>query len=103
MWIFCHEAYYTALVMIVHNQQLHALPLGLLGRVTTSKGPNTRTQLVSPGGLAPRVWTPTTPHTNCWPEAPLGGEGGLVGVGSGRGNGVGGGVHEGRLGEVQEG
>ena len=28
------------------------------------------------GGATPRFWTPTTPPTNCWPEAPWGGGGG---------------------------
>ena len=27
----------------------------------------------NPGGATPRFWTPTTPPTNCWPEAPWGG------------------------------
>ena len=27
------------------------------------------------GGAIPRFWTPTTPPTNCWPEAPEGGGG----------------------------
>ena len=29
-----------------------------------------------PGGATPRFWTPTTPPTNCRPEAPWGGGGG---------------------------
>ena len=33
------------------------------------------------GGPTPRVWTPTTPPTNCWPEAPRGGGGGGLGGG----------------------
>ena len=39
------------------------------------------------GGATPRFWTPTTPQTNCWPEAPWGGGrgGGIGGGGSGRG------------------
>ena len=37
-----------------------------------------------PGGATPRFWTPTTPPTNCWPEAPWGGGGG---GGHGRGGG----------------
>ena len=41
------------------------------------------------GGATPRFWTPTTPPTNCWPEAPWGGGGGLGGGGSGRGAGEG--------------
>ena len=58
------------------------------------------------GGATPRFWTPTTPPTNCWPEAPWGGGGGggdLRG-GSGRAKGGGyrrgwgGGLREGRLG-----
>ena len=46
-----------------------------------------------PGGATPRFCTPTTPPTNCWPEAPWGegGGGGIGGGGSGRGN-CGGGV-----------
>ena len=28
------------------------------------------------GGATPRFWTPTTPPTHCWPEAPCGGGGG---------------------------
>ena len=60
------------------------------------------------GGATPRFWTPTTPPTNCWPEAPGGGGGGgghwrggfkegqiWGGVGIG---GAGGGLQEGRLG-----
>ena len=31
------------------------------------------------GGATPRFWTPTTPPTNCWPEAPPGGGGGGIG------------------------
>ena len=38
--------------------------------------------MYSTGGAIPRFWTPTTPPTNCWPEAPGGG-------------GIGGGVQEG--------
>ena len=38
------------------------------------------------GRRTPRFWMPTTPPTNCWPEAPLGGRGG-----SRRGKGGGGG------------
>ena len=59
------------------------------------------------GGATPRFWTPTTPPTNCWPEAPWGGggrggiggggKGGAIGGGSRRGLG-GGGLREGRLG-----
>ena len=30
----------------------------------------------APGGATPRFWTPTTPPTNCRPEAPWGGGGG---------------------------
>ena len=30
----------------------------------------------TPGGATPRFWTPTTPPTNCRPEAPWGGGGG---------------------------
>ena len=30
----------------------------------------------SPGGATPQFWTPTTPPTNCRPEAPWGGGGG---------------------------
>ena len=44
------------------------------------------------GGATPRFWTPTTPPTNCWPEAPLGGWGGggaSEGGGSGRAKGGG--------------
>ena len=40
------------------------------------------------GGATPRFWTPTTPPTNCWPEAPWGG----------LGRGIGGGVQGGQLG-----
>ena len=47
------------------------------------------------GGATPRFWTPTTPPTNCWPEAPWGG--GALEGGSRRGKG-GGGLREGRLG-----
>ena len=32
--------------------------------------------MYTPGGATPRFWTPTTPPTNCWPEAPWGGGGG---------------------------
>ena len=49
--------------------------------------------LRGPGGATPRFWTPTTPPTNCWPEAPWGGGGvGGGGVGGGGGGGIGGGV-----------
>ena len=41
----------------------------------------------TPGGATPRFWTPTSPPTNCWPEAPWGGGGALEG-----------GFREGRLG-----
>ena len=41
------------------------------------------------GGATPRFWTPTTPPTNCWPEAPWGGGGG---------GGLEGGFREGRMG-----
>ena len=41
------------------------------------------------GGATPRFWTPTTPPTNCWLEAPWGGGGALEGGGSGRANGGG--------------
>ena len=60
------------------------------------------------GGATPQFWTPTTPPTNCWPEAPWGGHwrggsgrGGGGGGGSRRGwggGGGGGGLREGRLG-----
>ena len=57
------------------------------------------------GGATPRFWTPTTPPTSCWSEAPFGGGGGIaggvhsgrMGGGSSRGWG-GGGLREGRLG-----
>ena len=66
-----------------------------------------------PGGATHRFWTPTTPPTNCWPEAPWGGGGGGGGGGIGGGGGgsrrgdggggiggaMGGGIREGRLGE----
>ena len=42
------------------------------------------------GGGTPRFWTPTTPPTNCWPEATWGG--------GGSGGGVQGGANGGRLG-----
>ena len=46
-----------------------------------------------PGGATPRFWTPTTPPTNCWPEAPWGGGGGGGGIGGGvQGGAIGGGV-----------
>ena len=45
------------------------------------------------GGATPRFWTPTTPPTNCWPEAPWGGGGGGGGMGGGW-------VKEGRMGGV---
>ena len=38
-----------------------------------------------PGGATPRFWTPTTPPTNCRPEAPWGGGGGGGGGGARRG------------------
>ena len=37
------------------------------------------------GGATPQFWTPTTPPTNCWPEAPWGGGGGGGGGGHLRG------------------
>ena len=46
-----------------------------------------------PGVATPRFWTPTTPPTNCWPEARGGGGGG-----GGGGHGRGGVVKEGRMG-----
>ena len=64
--------------------------------------------MCAPGGATPRFWTPTTPPTNCWPEAPWGGGGGGAleggfregqwGGRSRRGLGGGGGLREGRLG-----
>ena len=48
----------------------------------------------SPGGATPRFWTPTTPPTNCWPEAPWGGGGG-GGCEWGGGQGGGGGANGG--------
>ena len=58
------------------------------------------------GGATPWFWTPTTPPTNCWPEAPWGGGGGghLRGGfregewGRGYRRGWGGGLREGRWG-----
>ena len=45
------------------------------------------------GGATPQFWTPTTPPTNCWPEAPWGGGGGgQWRGGSGEGKWGGGGV-----------
>ena len=41
------------------------------------------------GGATPRFWTPTTPPTNCWPEAPW-----VVGGGAA----LEGGFREGRMG-----
>ena len=39
-------------------------------------------------GATPRFWVPTTPPTNCWPEAPLGG--GILGGAPWGGGGSGG-------------
>ena len=57
------------------------------------------------GEATPRFWTPTTPPTNCWPEAPCGGGRGGGGGGGGaleggvmEGEWGGGGLWEGRLG-----
>ena len=50
-------------------------------------------QWLSPGGATPRFWTPTTPPTNCWLEAPWGGGGG--GAPGGCRGGVGGAAGEG--------
>ena len=52
------------------------------------------------GGATPRFWTPTTPPTKCWPEAPWGGGGGRGGGGGGGGGGGigGGGLGRGELG-----
>ena len=47
------------------------------------------------GGATPRFRTPTTPPTNCWPEAPWGGLGGGIGGGVQVGAIGGGGVKEG--------
>ena len=61
------------------------------------------------GGATPRFWTPTTPPTNCWPEAPWGGAsegvfregewgGGIRGAGGGApGGSVGGGGPSGAI------
>ena len=64
----------------------------------------------SRGGATPRFWTPTSPPTNCWPEAPWGGGsgrrnggGGIGGAGGGGGaprESVGGGVQVGQFGVV---
>ena len=50
---------------------------------------------MGPGGATPRFWTPTTPPTNCRPEAPWGGGGGGGGGGLG-GGGLGGAPGRGR-------
>ena len=53
-----------------------------------------RTEFVQhTGGATPRFWTPTTPPTNCWPEAPWGG-------GGGGGGDLSGGLREGEWGGV---
>ena len=44
------------------------------------------------GGATPRFWTPTTPPTNCWPEAPCGGGGGGLREGRLGGGGLGGAI-----------
>ena len=48
----------------------HCLSLATPGKVSGA------TDTGDTGGATPRFWTPTTPPTNCWPEAPWGGGGG---------------------------
>ena len=50
------------------------------------------------GGATPRFWTPTTPPTNRWPEAPWGGGGGGGGGGGASEGGVQGGRRGGGIG-----
>ena len=47
------------------------------------------------GGATPRFWTPTTPPTDCWPEAPWGGGGGGEAGRGDSGRGPGGAAREG--------
>ena len=76
----------------------HGPKWGHLRHYTTPSVNNTL-QPRGGGGATPWFWTPTTPPTDCWPEAPWGGGGG-----GGGGGGIGGGVQGGRMGGgVQEG
>ena len=60
-----------------------ALPASTLGN--PKGGHMIRLQLpLTTGGPTPRFWTPTTPPTNCWLEAPGGGGDGGGGVLEGR-------------------
>ena len=47
------------------------------------------------GGGGAQLWTPTTPRTNCWPEAPWGGGGGGALEGGVQGGRMGGGYRRG--------
>ena len=96
---------------IIFSPKIIVSAVRVLCRIYTVPGPQTRKMergkipnaaAFTPGGATPRFWTPTTPPTNCWPEAPGGGGGGghwrgELG-GGGLGGAWGGGVREGRLG-----